>query len=464
MIEKRIPVLFRKGTVLNLRDDNADAYILAEGITDANAKKAITYLVTDLKAINTVEADFVNFETPASSKRKAIYPYPGTVASENKRNLINPLDADAANRLVISGTPDISAKGVSYPSGASADTKLVPSTALVFEHHEYDIAISEDLDNTADNVDLGSGNSCRLSTKTGATFATYSADGSTSVLSANPYDEPSSAFVQMNKSSNAIGDAKLRRNGRLLISSTLEATGNNGAISMRINLSTKPSNRRYSFVGIGDYIPDAANELYLKAIENYNYRMGRLNTLNLSIEGHSFTTSNKMITPIRTGLKLNSLTPYQIRTFGVSGSNVAQMVARADTCNASLKSSDLIPFKNCLVLWIGTNDLSTLGTATTTYAAMKAYIISELSAGWEKVIAFTCTPEITNKLSIPPFNELMRTDLITVPNVHVIDTDLITELANPADTNIYSDGLHMTTLGYSYAIAPLVAKITELYG
>ncbi len=78
----------------------AKAFGDAAGIADEPTQRALADLVNELKAINTIQADFVNFATPANSVLKAIYPFAGTTADNHKYNLIDPRDQDAAGRLV----------------------------------------------------------------------------------------------------------------------------------------------------------------------------------------------------------------------------------------------------------------------------------------------------------------------------------------------------------------------------
>lgn len=131
----------RQGSLLNLEAE-AKAYIEAEGITNIVQKKAINQLVKDLKAINAVSENFVNFSDNSLSNRKAIYPFPGTGAL-NTRNLLNPADTDGAFRLVFSAAPTISAKGVNFGGTKYADTKLIPSTVFDLNDIEFSVALTE---------------------------------------------------------------------------------------------------------------------------------------------------------------------------------------------------------------------------------------------------------------------------------------------------------------------------------
>ena len=100
-------------------DADAQAFIAAAGITDATQKSAVNQLVLDLKGYS------------IWTKMKAIYPFVGGTASQHKYNLVNPLDTDAAFRLVFNGGWTHSATGA-LPNGTNtyADTKFIPSANL----------------------------------------------------------------------------------------------------------------------------------------------------------------------------------------------------------------------------------------------------------------------------------------------------------------------------------------------
>ena len=81
-------------------DADANAFIAAAAITDTTQKAAIDKLVVDLKGYG------------IWTKMKALYPFVGGTASQHKFNLKNPLDIDAAFRLVFNGGITHSATGV----------------------------------------------------------------------------------------------------------------------------------------------------------------------------------------------------------------------------------------------------------------------------------------------------------------------------------------------------------------
>lgn len=72
-------------------DPDAQAFFTAANITDPTQQTAVNQLVVDLKGYG------------IWTKMKALYPFVGGTATTHKYNLKNPLDTDAAFRLVFSG-------------------------------------------------------------------------------------------------------------------------------------------------------------------------------------------------------------------------------------------------------------------------------------------------------------------------------------------------------------------------
>jgi hypothetical protein len=100
-------------------DTDAQAFITAAAITDPTQQTAINTLVVDLKGYS--------LWTPI----KALYPFVGGTASQHKFNLKNPLDTDAAFRLVFNGGWTHSSTGA-LPNGTNAwaNTYLVAQGTL----------------------------------------------------------------------------------------------------------------------------------------------------------------------------------------------------------------------------------------------------------------------------------------------------------------------------------------------
>jgi len=104
---------------LTITDADAQAFFTASGLTGATNLTAINNLVVALKGFG------------IWTKMKAIYPMIGGTAALHKWNLKNPLDTNAAFRLVFNGGWTHSSTGAK-PNGTNgyANTFLSPSTSL----------------------------------------------------------------------------------------------------------------------------------------------------------------------------------------------------------------------------------------------------------------------------------------------------------------------------------------------
>jgi hypothetical protein len=107
-------------------DPDAQAFLSAAGITNATITTAIDTLVIQLKAIG------------VWNKMKALYPFVGGTATTHKFNLKNPIDSNAAFRLLFSGGWTHSANGA-LPNGtnAYADTFFSPNTSLTISSAHF---------------------------------------------------------------------------------------------------------------------------------------------------------------------------------------------------------------------------------------------------------------------------------------------------------------------------------------
>jgi lysophospholipase L1-like esterase len=92
--------------------DYAADFIDSAGITDSGQIAAINALVDDL------------ISSKIWWRFSAIYPFVGGTAAAHKLNLRDPRDLNAAKRLTFNGTPTHDANGITWTSGAYADTNF----------------------------------------------------------------------------------------------------------------------------------------------------------------------------------------------------------------------------------------------------------------------------------------------------------------------------------------------------
>jgi hypothetical protein len=130
-------------------DADAQAFVTAADIQDQVEANAVNNLVIGMKADG------------LWTKMKAVYPFVGGTASTMKFNLKNPLDTDAAFRIIWNGGGAWSNTGYT-PNGSNgfADTKLNPSLILTQSSKHFSFYLRTD--NTpinADPINMGSFNS-----------------------------------------------------------------------------------------------------------------------------------------------------------------------------------------------------------------------------------------------------------------------------------------------------------------
>ena len=150
--------LRKKGSVPT--DADAQAFITATGITGTNAT-ATNQLVVDLKAAN------------IWTKMKAVYPLVGGSATSHKFNLLNPVDSNAAYRLVFAGGVTHSSTGVLFGGvNGWADTFMNMSTNFT----AYDIHLSANINSdwvgTLQQSHIGANASATSCNRLGAASAT----------------------------------------------------------------------------------------------------------------------------------------------------------------------------------------------------------------------------------------------------------------------------------------------------
>lgn len=134
----------------NLIDVDALLYINNASITRQESKDSINYFIVNAKSNN------------LWSKIYAIYPFFGTTASQHKFNAKNPIDTDAAFRLVFSFDSDSNHSELGYQTnnGSFANTKFTPSLSQSLNSNGMTVVIGTD--NTppsSDTIEMGSYNS-----------------------------------------------------------------------------------------------------------------------------------------------------------------------------------------------------------------------------------------------------------------------------------------------------------------
>ena len=246
-------------------DADAQAFITAAGITDATQQSAVNQLVLDLKSAN------------IWTKMKAIYPMVGGTATTCKWNLKNPVDSNAAYRLVFSGGGTFSANGY-LPNGtnAFANTFLNPSTQLTVTstHLSYYSRTATPVGSTIE-IGVNNGGSNYLHIRAAANFLA----GSNTLILAFTSTASASGFWVGSKRSYT--DREIYKNGTSEATSLVNDTSTyvNANIYLgatnQIGTTTNYSNKECAFASIGDGLTDSEVSAFRTSVQTFNTTLGR---------------------------------------------------------------------------------------------------------------------------------------------------------------------------------------------
>lgn len=247
-------------------DPDAQAFITAAGITDNTQKTAINTLVLSLKSNN------------IWTKMKAVYPFVGGTASTHKWNLKNPLDTNAAFRLVFFGGMTHSANGIQgNGTNSYANTFLNPSAITNNNHMSIYVRtnideVKEDIGNYNGSV-AGFGIDSRISNV--AYYTNHSSFGGQYVSFINA-DSRGFHINTRNSSSNHKGFL----NGILKGTNTSAGTT---AINFDVYVGARNnsgsaqifSSKQFAFASIGDGLTDTDAANFYTAVQNFNTTLAR---------------------------------------------------------------------------------------------------------------------------------------------------------------------------------------------
>lgn len=248
-------------------DPDAQAFITAAGITNPTQQTAINTLVLSLKS------------NGLWTKMKAIYPFVGGTASTHKWNLKNPLDTNAAFRLVFNGGWTHSSTGVT-PNGtnAYADTFLIPSLLLNLNSKSYSIYSRTDSNGLFHDI----GTHGSFSNDYDTFFTRYLNDFYGTISSIADYtifsNLDSLGFYSSSRTaSNAI---EIYKNGVSKITQS-KASGANSNAPVYISAFNNNgglqhySNRNLAFASIGDGLTDTEADNFYTAVQSFQTTLGR---------------------------------------------------------------------------------------------------------------------------------------------------------------------------------------------
>jgi hypothetical protein len=247
-------------------DADAQAFITASGISGTNAT-AVNTLVVNLKAAN------------VWTKMKAIYPMVGGTATSCKWNLKNPVDSNAAYRLVFSGGATFSSNGVQFNgTNAYADTFFIPSVngTLNSSHISY----YSRTNSNGTEVEMGTNISGAVPVSileirtAGVTYSAINSGASYTTFT----DANSLGFYTGNRTASNV--IKLHKNASIVASGTTASTSQStnsftiGALNQGTGRSFYTT-KQCAFASIGDGLTDAEALAFYNAVQTFNTTLAR---------------------------------------------------------------------------------------------------------------------------------------------------------------------------------------------
>ena len=239
------------------------AFIAAAGITDSTQKQAICTLVSDLKAYG------------LWNKMKAIYPFCGSTATQQKYNLKDPRDLDAAFRLVFNGGWTHSSTGATGSINGYADTFYNPSVSGILNsaHLSYYQRSTENTTNALLGGNTTSGTVTRHYFGRGNTWVAInsSAEGN--------YVPSSFQGLHLAKRENST-QTKQFYNGSLITTSTISSTSSPN-VKLYINARNSGGTAQSfavsqcAFASIGDGLTDTEAANLYTAVQAYQTTLSR---------------------------------------------------------------------------------------------------------------------------------------------------------------------------------------------
>lgn len=260
---RKISGIVKKTSIyLPLIDPDAQAFITAAGITNTTEQQAINTLVKELK------------NCQVWNKMKAIYPFVGGTATTHKFNLKNPLDTNAAFRIVFSGGWTHSATGAT-PNGinGTADTFLNENTTLNLNDEHISIYLRT---NTATlSGDIGAFNTPTYQSNILPRFSDglYGRIHSTSSVAAANTD--SRGFYVANRT-NSTQVFVYKATTKYTVASSVTGKVNDTFIfGRRAKTEGVYSDREIAFSTIGDGLTDAEEICLYNTVQNFQTTLGR---------------------------------------------------------------------------------------------------------------------------------------------------------------------------------------------
>ena len=245
-------------------DADAQAFIRAAAITDTTQQTAINNLVVSLKSYG------------VWTKMNAIYPFVGGTATQHKWNLKNPVDSDAAGRIIFNGGWVHDSNGItSNGTNAYADTKLVYTTLNSGHQSLYSRTTTKETQASFDMGSQGAGvQFLALYSVADFFYGAFNENINTRATMTNS----SGLFINNRTGATA---ANLWRNGGKLIQTTNAVTNITnlssyiGAFQDYVNYAAYYAKKNYAFSTIGDGLTDTEAANYYTAVQAFQTTLSR---------------------------------------------------------------------------------------------------------------------------------------------------------------------------------------------
>jgi hypothetical protein len=265
---------YQFGGVVPSIDPDAQAFLTAAAITDPTITSAIDTLVVQLKADG------------IWTKMKALYPFVGGTATTHKYNLKDPLDTNAAFRLVFNGGWTHSANGA-LPNGTNgyADTFLNPSISLAQNSTHLSYYSRTNALNTTQlemgvfPIPAGIGSSCFGISSSFAPIGHFRNRVSTSTASTGYIPTDTRGLFVSNRTIST--QQKVYKNGVLEETANINSNGianlNIVVAGIRITTATVSdfSVKQVAFSSIGDGLSDTEAANFYTAVQAFQTTLGR---------------------------------------------------------------------------------------------------------------------------------------------------------------------------------------------
>jgi hypothetical protein len=249
-------------------DPDAQAFFNATGITNTVQMNAVNQLVLSLKS-NNIWQKFI-----------AIYPYVGGTATTHKFNLVNPLDTNAAFRILWAGGVTHNANGVTgNGTNGYGETYIQPSTHLTQNSTHISFWSRTNSQNANREMGIADGAlnaSLGCVTRNTSNFSINTVNDNTGTVSAN--SDSTGFYIASRTASNS---RKLYKNGAVLNNATTASTTRT-TVTIPV-LGQKSFNntmgaylaKNHSFASVGTGINDADALAFYNIVNTFNTALGR---------------------------------------------------------------------------------------------------------------------------------------------------------------------------------------------